>query len=198
MHFVDAKGILTGSGGHFGMNVYRGCSHGCIYCDSRSKCYQFTHEFEDIEVKQNAPELLEEAREIIEGDRYVLTEADKQEIAGMVDISGKEDTIYKKPSISNQSQTGDSDTNYPTVGAVRDYTEGKVSDLESYIDNELDDMDTAKADKATTIAGYGIIDAFNKGEVLTRLNLKANAADVYTKTEIDSQIGNIETLLSQV
>ncbi|MCR5322979.1 MAG: radical SAM protein [Lachnospiraceae bacterium] len=61
MHFVDAKGILTGSGGHFGMNIYRGCTHGCIYCDSRSKCYQFTHPFEDIEVKQNAPELLEKA-----------------------------------------------------------------------------------------------------------------------------------------
>ena len=61
MHFVDAKGLLTGSGGHFGMNIYRGCSHGCIYCDSRSKCYQFTHSFEDIEVKQNAPELLESA-----------------------------------------------------------------------------------------------------------------------------------------
>ena len=43
------------------MNIYRGCSHGCIYCDSRSKCYQFTHAFEDIEVKQNAPELLETA-----------------------------------------------------------------------------------------------------------------------------------------
>ena len=41
------------------MNIYRGCSHGCIYCDSRSRCYQFTHPFEDIEVKQNAPELLE-------------------------------------------------------------------------------------------------------------------------------------------
>jgi DNA repair photolyase len=61
MHFVDAKGILTGSGGHYGMNIYRGCSHGCIYCDSRSICYQFTHPFEDIEVKQNAPELLENA-----------------------------------------------------------------------------------------------------------------------------------------
>ena len=61
MHFVDAKGILTGSGEYFGMNIYRGCTHGCIYCDSRSKCYQFTHPFEDIEVKQNAPELLERA-----------------------------------------------------------------------------------------------------------------------------------------
>lgn len=59
MHFVDAKGILTGRGGYWGMNIYRGCSHGCIYCDSRSRCYQFTHPFEDIEVKQNAPELLE-------------------------------------------------------------------------------------------------------------------------------------------
>ena len=59
MHFIDAKGILTGSGGYYGMNIYRGCTHGCIYCDSRSRCYQFTHPFEDIEVKQNAPELLE-------------------------------------------------------------------------------------------------------------------------------------------
>ena len=58
MHFVDAKGILSSTNG---MNLYRGCSHGCIYCDARSKCYQFTHEFEDIEIKQNAPQLLEQA-----------------------------------------------------------------------------------------------------------------------------------------
>ena len=61
MHFTDAKGILTGGKGRYGMNIYRGCSHGCVYCDSRSRCYQFTHAFEDIEVKQNAPELLEQA-----------------------------------------------------------------------------------------------------------------------------------------
>ena len=58
MHFVQAKGILSQNNG---MNIYRGCSHGCIYCDSRSKCYGFTHAFEDIEVKENAPELLEKA-----------------------------------------------------------------------------------------------------------------------------------------
>ena len=61
MHFVNAKGILTTNNGRCGMNIYRGCTHGCIYCDSRSRCYQFTHAFEDIEVKSNAPELLEEA-----------------------------------------------------------------------------------------------------------------------------------------
>ena len=61
MHFVDAKGILSGNSGRWGMNIYRGCTHGCIYCDSRSRCYQFSHPFEDVEVKQNAPVLLEQA-----------------------------------------------------------------------------------------------------------------------------------------
>ena len=59
MHFVEAKGILTARKGAVGMNLYRGCTHGCIYCDSRSACYRFAHAFEDIEVKRNAPELLE-------------------------------------------------------------------------------------------------------------------------------------------
>ena len=58
MHFVKAKGILSS---HNGMNLYRGCQHGCIYCDSRSRCYQMRHAFEDIEVKENAVELLEQA-----------------------------------------------------------------------------------------------------------------------------------------
>lgn len=42
------------------MNLYRGCTHGCIYCDSRSVCYQMAHDFEDIEVKRGALEILEE------------------------------------------------------------------------------------------------------------------------------------------
>lgn len=58
MHKVLAKGILSAQNG---MNIYRGCTHGCIYCDSRSECYNMQHDFEDIEVKQNAPELLADA-----------------------------------------------------------------------------------------------------------------------------------------
>ncbi|MDR0381758.1 MAG: radical SAM protein [Oscillospiraceae bacterium] len=42
------------------MNIYRGCLHGCIYCDSRSACYQIKHDFEDIEVKREAPRILDE------------------------------------------------------------------------------------------------------------------------------------------
>ena len=58
MHEVYAKGLLSAKNG---MNLYRGCTHGCIYCDSRSTCYQMDHAFEDVEVKINAPELLEQA-----------------------------------------------------------------------------------------------------------------------------------------
>ncbi len=61
MHFTEPKSLLTQSGGRAGMNIYRGCTHGCIYCDSRSRCYGFTHAFEDVEVKRNAPQLLEKA-----------------------------------------------------------------------------------------------------------------------------------------
>lgn len=58
MHYVTVKGILSARNG---MNIYRGCQHGCIYCDARSRCYQINHVFEDIEVKENAIELLEAA-----------------------------------------------------------------------------------------------------------------------------------------
>jgi DNA repair photolyase len=57
MHYADYKTILSPQGG---MNLYRGCTHGCIYCDSRSRCYQMKHDFEDIEVKRDAPRILEE------------------------------------------------------------------------------------------------------------------------------------------
>ena len=58
VHYVTVKGILSAKNG---MNIYRGCTHGCIYCDSRSVCYNFGHAFEDVEVKENAVELLDEA-----------------------------------------------------------------------------------------------------------------------------------------
>jgi len=58
MHLKTAKSILSPRNG---MNISRGCTHGCIYCDSRSKCYRIEHDFEDVEIKSNAPELLEDA-----------------------------------------------------------------------------------------------------------------------------------------
>ena len=58
MHQREAKGILNF---YNGMNISRGCVHGCIYCDSRSKCYRIEHDFEDVQIKSNAPVLLEAA-----------------------------------------------------------------------------------------------------------------------------------------
>ena len=58
MFEVNVKSILSAGNG---MNLFRGCSHGCIYCDARSTCYQIHPDrpFEDIEIKKNAPQLLE-------------------------------------------------------------------------------------------------------------------------------------------
>ena len=57
MHLKKVKGILSSSNG---MNLYRGCTHGCIYCDSRSHCYRLEHDFDDIDIKETAIELLEQ------------------------------------------------------------------------------------------------------------------------------------------
>ena len=56
MHYKKYKSILSAQNG---MNLYRGCTHGCVYCDSRSLCYRMEHDFEDIEIKQDAAEMLE-------------------------------------------------------------------------------------------------------------------------------------------
>lgn len=57
MHYADYKTVLLANNT---MNLYRGCTHGCIYCDSRSACYQIGHPFEDIEVKRNADTILDD------------------------------------------------------------------------------------------------------------------------------------------
>ena len=67
MHYVKAKGIFTSD---YGINLYRGCTHGCIYCDSRSEIYKFDHKFEDIEVKENAVELLK--KELIRRNPFMV------------------------------------------------------------------------------------------------------------------------------
>lgn len=63
METIPAKHILTRNkstdwfGTDHTMNLYRGCPHGCIYCDSRSECYR-DDDFDRVKVKENALELL--------------------------------------------------------------------------------------------------------------------------------------------
>jgi len=65
VEYIDAKTILSGYtegsnwfGCNYNMNLYKGCAHGCIYCDSRSECYQI-EEFDKVRTKKNALEILE-------------------------------------------------------------------------------------------------------------------------------------------
>lgn len=67
MHYVNSKSILSSKNG---MNLYRGCTHGCIYCDSRSEIYNMNHDFEDIEVKENSLQLLK--KELIKRPRAMI------------------------------------------------------------------------------------------------------------------------------
>ncbi len=64
MDYIEAKHILIPTqdqlwfGADYTINLYKGCCHGCIYCDSRSRCYG-TLEFDTVKVKRNALSLLQ-------------------------------------------------------------------------------------------------------------------------------------------
>jgi DNA repair photolyase len=66
MELIPAKTIISGYhpnttwfGNNYNMNIYKGCSHGCIYCDSRSECYQVEN-FDEVRAKENALILIEQ------------------------------------------------------------------------------------------------------------------------------------------
>ncbi|HEX9062445.1 MAG TPA: radical SAM protein, partial [Clostridia bacterium] len=65
MKLIPAKTIISGYiadnswfGVNYNMNIYKGCSHGCIYCDSRSECYRVEN-FDEVRAKENALTLIE-------------------------------------------------------------------------------------------------------------------------------------------
>ncbi len=98
MEFIKAKTILTkakdGSewyGVDYNMNLYRGCSHGCIYCDSRSDCYHIDN-FDIIKGKENMLHILE-------------NELSKKRLKGVVGIGAMSDT-YNPMEIKYQQTRG--------------------------------------------------------------------------------------------
>ena len=103
------------------------------------------------------------------------------------------------------------DTNKAAIESLRDDKLGKdlanstfatkdaLNDLTTTVNNKVDEsvVEAAlqgKADKATTLAGYGINDAYTKDKVDENLDLKANAADVYTKTDADGKFATSDAL----
>lgn len=63
MEYVKAKTLVSKTkttgwfGNDYNMNIYRGCCHGCIYCDSRSECYRID-DFDTVKAKENALQLI--------------------------------------------------------------------------------------------------------------------------------------------
>jgi DNA repair photolyase len=64
MEMIPAKTLITKNkkpaqwfGAEYNMNIYRGCSYGCIYCDSRSECYR-NPDFDTIKIKENALQII--------------------------------------------------------------------------------------------------------------------------------------------
>ena len=66
LDYIPARTILSAYGEqaewfgvNYNMNLYKGCSHGCIYCDSRSDCYGIK-DFDRVRPKRDALDILEE------------------------------------------------------------------------------------------------------------------------------------------
>ena len=80
MRYVSTKTILSPYmadgwfASNYSMNLYRGCCHGCIYCDSRSECYGIEH-FDEVRAKKDALAILEKELKQKQRKGIVLTGA---------------------------------------------------------------------------------------------------------------------------
>lgn len=99
MKWIPAKQILSNYssgdnwfGQNYHMNLYKGCSHGCIYCDSRSECYQI-EDFDVVRGKENAIQLLEQE----------LQSKRKKGIVGSGGMSDPYNPCEKKELLTRQS-----------------------------------------------------------------------------------------------
>ncbi len=68
----------------YNLNLYRGCVHRCIYCDSRSECYQIDHFDDEVLVKVNAPELLRD-------------ELSRKRLKGVIGLGSMNDPLMPLP-----------------------------------------------------------------------------------------------------
>lgn len=99
MEFISAKTILQRAtygdqwfGIDYNMNLYKGCSHGCIYCDSRSNCYQ-VEDFDTVRGKQNEIEIL----------RQELSHKRKKGVIGIGSMSDTYNPFEKQYEITKEA-----------------------------------------------------------------------------------------------
>lgn len=113
--------------------------------------------------------LREETQKLLDETKLCRTEIDKtKKLIEQSDITKKEDNSNK---VSNSSQITDYTQNYPSIKYLEAYY---LPASKSYGRDELDGMFAAKADRATTLDGYGITDTYTQSQIKTKLEQKLN------------------------
>lgn len=113
--------------------------------------------------------LREETQKLLDETKLCRTEIDKtKKLIEQSDISKKEDNSNK---VSDSSQITDYTQNYPSIKYLEAYY---LPASKSYGRDELDGMFAAKADRATTLDGYGITDTYTQSQIKTKLEQKLN------------------------
>lgn len=113
--------------------------------------------------------LREETQKLLDETKLCQTEIDKtKKLIEQSDITKKEDNLNK---VSDSSQITDYTRNYPSIKYLEAYY---LPASKSYGRDELDGMFAAKADRATTLDGYGITDTYTQSQIKTKLERKLN------------------------
>lgn len=120
-------------------------------------------------------------------DVYTRTDANEK-FATKTELGSyaKSTDVYSKTDADDKFATNDA------LNDLKDTVNGKAD--KSYVDTEVGEVDgklANKADKATTLVGYGITDAYTREKTDELLNTKANAADVYTRGDIDTKLADV-------
>ncbi len=111
--------------------------------------------------------LREETQKLLDETKLCRTEIDKtKKLIEQSDITKKEDNSNK---VSDSSQITDYTQNYPSIKYLEAYY---LPASKSYGRDELDGMFAAKADRATTLDGYGITDTYTQSQIKTKLGQK--------------------------
>ena len=103
-------------------------------------------------------------------------------VGDYADIVAKNITLRS----GDQTVTIGVDSDMFSLDTSKYYTKTEIDSLLSQATDNVDN----KADKATTLAGYGITDAYTKAEVGNLLSSKANSSSVYTKTQVNNLLSD--------
>ena len=127
-----------------------------------------------------------------------ITIPDTSNLATKQEVQAKQDTLVSGTNIktiNGETVLGEGDitieipeegiSDAPQDSKLYGRQNGQWTEIDTtQLRQDVNNLSTNKADKATTLSGYGITNAYTKTEVDAELNNKANSSDVYTKSNV--------------